>query len=105
MYITGIGMISSVGWSAQVAAAAFRGGLSRPRELPEYSVYSDEYGESALSGYPVYPLTEGFIAAGRWGRLLERCFEDLVLGGNLPDAGEDAFWGRTGVYKLSIELV
>lgn len=100
--LTGLGMVSSLGWSAVSSCAAIRAGLARPRPLPYFQVLEDgELKTTSLTAHPVHAFTEGFGPLGRWLRLAQGCMLDLLE--NLKDEqrGDPRFWQRTGLICIT----
>ncbi|RKG83444.1 immunity 49 family protein [Corallococcus terminator] len=95
--ITGLGMLSSVGWDASASCAAIRAGIRRPRPFPGYKVLDEETQAMVpLVGHPLEGYTEGFAPLARWTRLAQGALEDLLRQGRLPGPDDDArFWRHT----------
>lgn len=76
--IRAIGCCTSLG-GAVSAAAAFRAGLSRSRELRGWTYTDEEANEEAVVvGHPVQGITDGFEGVGRLVRLATVALEDLA---------------------------
>ncbi|HYO57921.1 hypothetical protein [Archangium sp.] len=94
--ITGLGMISNVGWDAVTACASIRAGLTRPRPLPGFTVLDEEtQAPVPLKGHPLHGYTEGFGPLARWMRLAEGALDDLLRQRRVPGPEDSAFWSRT----------
>jgi 3-oxoacyl-[acyl-carrier-protein] synthase-1 len=94
--VTGLGMVSSVGWDALSACAAIRAGLTRPQEAGHFRVLDEEENESVpVLGHPVSGYTDGFNLTGCWIRLASGAFADLLSSAGLPDTQSVSFWSRT----------
>jgi 3-oxoacyl-[acyl-carrier-protein] synthase-1 len=75
--ISGIGLHSILG-GATTAAAAFRCGMSKPCELPEWPYFDEvEQDEHFLIGYPAMDVAAGFQGIGRLLRLGTMALSDL----------------------------
>jgi len=71
-------LIGSLGLDCATVAASLRAGLSRPAPLHECPMTTEDGDDADLIGHPVNLLTDGFEGAGRYGRLLERVFDDVA---------------------------
>jgi 3-oxoacyl-[acyl-carrier-protein] synthase-1 len=98
--VTGLGMMTAVGYGAVGTVAALRADMSRPRPHPTFRVVDGEGGETAVVGHPVTSFAEGFTGPGAWVRLALGAFTDLVHGAELPTTTDEAFWSRTGLALL-----
>ncbi len=98
--LTGVGMVTAVGYGAVGSLAALRAGLSRPWAHPTFRMPDGEGGETAVVGHPVRGFAEGFAGPGAWVRLALGAFADLVHGAELPPATDAGFWSRTGLVLL-----
>lgn len=85
LFITGLGMVSSLGRSVQACAAA-RAGLTRWTELDAEVSDEDTLELEPLRGHAVRGLTEGFEGTGRLVRLGNAALEDLFLEADLARA-------------------
>lgn len=102
--IVGMGMISSVGWGAESACAAIRAGVAVPGELTYYSTLDEDEGLAApLTGHAAHGYATGFVSLGRWMRLIQGAFEDLINQGT-PDA-RDPMWDTTGLIVITPQLL
>ncbi|HYO56129.1 hypothetical protein [Archangium sp.] len=99
--ITGVGMVTAVGYGAAGSCAAIRAGISRPRELEDFTIADGEGGSHAVVGHPVTGFAEGFCQVGAWVRLAAGGLEDLRHVVRLPEPGEVGFWRRTGLMALA----
>jgi 3-oxoacyl-[acyl-carrier-protein] synthase-1 len=98
LVVTGLGMVSSVGWDVASSCAAIRAGITRPRPLPDVFVPDQDLLEPVpLMGHPVSGLTDGFGPLGRWLRLARACVEDMRATAGLPPPTDASFWNSTGL--------
>ncbi len=93
--VTGVGMVTSLGYGATGTCAAIRAGLSRAQELESHGP-----GGEPLIGHPVSDYAEGFLHEGAWIRLGVGAIEDLLHSTRLPPA-TDGFWRQTGLTVLT----
>jgi 3-oxoacyl-[acyl-carrier-protein] synthase-1 len=94
--ITGLGMISSLGWDAIASCAAIRAGITRPRPLPSFTVLDEETQATVpLQGHPLHGYTEGFGPLARWVRLALGALDDLLRQRRVPGPEDMSFWRRT----------
>lgn len=98
--ITGLGMLTAVGYGAVGTLAALRADMSRPRALRTFPIDDGAGGEDFATGHPVTGHAEGFTGPGAWVRLALGAFADLCHGAGLPSAGAEDFWRRTGLTLL-----
>jgi 3-oxoacyl-[acyl-carrier-protein] synthase-1 len=98
--ITGLGMMTAVGFGAVGTLAALRADVSRPRALRTFRVDDGAGGEAWATGHPVTGYAEGFTGPGAWVRLALGAFADLRQGAGLPQAEAGDFWRRTGLTLL-----
>lgn len=96
-YITGMGMISSVGYDALTTCASVRAGIVRAQPLEHFKIVDEENNEIAITGCPISPITDGFGTVPRWKIMAEQAFIDLIESSSLPGAEDVGFWSRTGV--------
>jgi 3-oxoacyl-[acyl-carrier-protein] synthase-1 len=81
--VTGLGLHSSLG-DAVTAAAAFRSGMSRARQLPDWTYFdSEEQDEQTLVGHPAMGLGDGFQGIARLLKLGTMALGDLASGVDL----------------------
>jgi len=99
--VTGLGLVTSVGYGVVGTCAALRAGVSRPRPLPAFPVEEAPGEVTPVTGFPVAPFAEGFFQMGAWVRLASGAFDDLREGAGLPPAADVAFWHRTGLLALA----
>ncbi|MFP2925210.1 hypothetical protein ACLESO_08330 [Pyxidicoccus sp. 3LG] len=96
--VTGLGMVSSLGWDVASSCAAIRAGVTRPQPQPDvYVTDQDLLAPVPVMGHPVSGLTDGFGPLGRWLQLARACVEDLVATAGLPPPSDTHFWARTGL--------
>lgn len=98
--VTGLGMMTAVGYGAVGTVAALRADLSRPHPHPTFRIVDGEGGETAVVGHPVTGFAEGFTGPGAWVRLALGAFADLMHGAELPPVTDENFWSRTGLALL-----
>ncbi|RKH09660.1 hypothetical protein D7X74_29165 [Corallococcus sp. CA047B] len=101
LVVTGMGMVTALGYGATGSCAAIRAGLSRPQALDGLVVGDGEGGSQPVTGFPVSGYAEGFFLAGAWLRLAAGCLDDLRHGREWPPASDASFWGRTGLFALT----
>jgi 3-oxoacyl-[acyl-carrier-protein] synthase-1 len=100
--ITGLGMISSVGWDASASCAAIRAGLVRPHPLPGFTVLDEETQDMVpLVGHPIQGYTEGFAPLARWVRLAQGALDDLLRQQRMPGPADVQFWRRTRLFCIA----
>ncbi|MBU8900168.1 hypothetical protein KRR26_31635 [Corallococcus sp. M34] len=97
LVISGLGMVSNLGFTVEATCAAQRTGVVRRHPLLDYVAYDESTLEAPVSGAPIRGFTDGFIQAGAWVRLGLAALEDLVRYGHLPDRNARAFWSKTGL--------
>jgi 3-oxoacyl-[acyl-carrier-protein] synthase-1 len=95
LWITGLGMVSAVGYDVVTSCAAARAGIVHARELDCFQLRSPDDGEvESVVGHPVEDLTRGFEGEARLLRLLHGALTDLLRHANRPAWPE----GNTGFY-------
>lgn len=93
--ITGLGMVSSLGYDVVTSCAAFRAGLSRADELDYFIVIRDEDGdEENVVGHPIPTVTHGFQGFARLLCIGLPAFEDLLIHSNFRELDHS----KTGIY-------
>ncbi|AKQ64713.1 hypothetical protein A176_001625 [Myxococcus hansupus] len=98
LVVTGLGMVSSLGWDAVSSCAAIRAGVTRPQAQQDVYVTDQDLLEPVpVMGHPVSGLTDGFGPLGRWLQLARACVDDLVATTRLPPPSDTQFWARTGL--------
>jgi 3-oxoacyl-[acyl-carrier-protein] synthase-1 len=95
--ITGLGMVTSLGFDVIGSCAAQRAGLSSPRPLAHFDASEEGGAPAALTGHPVPWVSEGFEHIGCWLQLATASLEDLQEYARLPPPRDEAFWQRTGL--------
>lgn len=98
--ITGLGMMTAVGYGAMGTLGALRAGVSRPRALRTFRLDDGAGGEEFATGHPATGFAEGFSGPGAWARLALGAFEDLAHRAGLPPSTAEDFWQRTGLTLL-----
>lgn len=77
--ITGIGMVTSLGFKAGAICAAARAGIDRATELNSFELWDEELEEPVPAiGHPVRDMAEGFEGLGKLVRLGSLALKDLV---------------------------
>ncbi|NMO17515.1 hypothetical protein HPC49_27265 [Pyxidicoccus fallax] len=99
--ITGVGMVTSLGYGAVGSCAAIEAGLARPREMEDFTVADGEGGAYPVVSHPVSGFAEGFTDVGAWIRLAEGSLSDLLHATALPPSAERRFWDATGLIALA----
>jgi 3-oxoacyl-[acyl-carrier-protein] synthase I len=100
LVVTGIGMVTALGYGRAGSCAAMRAGLSSARELPGVMVADGDGEVVSARGHPIPGFAEGFFQAGAWVRLASGALEDLLHEGGAPLLPASA-WSRTGVIALT----
>lgn len=82
--LTGIGMMTSVGFGAYPACAAIRAGIVRMRELDkDQGPAGRPIWKPPLIGSPLKGLTDGYFGLGRWTRMCVDGLRDLMANARL----------------------
>ncbi|WNO10390.1 hypothetical protein [Teredinibacter sp. KSP-S5-2] len=89
--VTGLGMVSCVGFDVATSAASVRAGISRFGPVDGQFVFDEDELEAPLLGAPIPLITKGFIQQGRLLRLLEHALSDLLDHSGL-EVNNSAFW-------------
>ena len=93
--ITGIGMVSSLGYNVRNACSAARAGISRVSEIDYFLIKSDEDGEEvSILGHQVPNATLGFEGFVRFLILARLALEDLKRNSSI----ESLEYSRIGIY-------
>ncbi|NVI96688.1 hypothetical protein HV824_00930 [Myxococcus sp. AM009] len=95
--ISGLGMVSSLGFDVVTSCAAQRAGLTWRHPLAQVVAYDEAELEAPVTGAPIEGYTNGFIQSGTWVRMAVTALEDLVDYGQLPGREDARFWQTTGV--------
>ncbi|MFP2960926.1 hypothetical protein ACLEPN_24725 [Myxococcus sp. 1LA] len=95
--ISGLGMVSSLGFDVVTSCAAQRAGLTRRHPLAQAVAYDEAELEAPVSGAPLKDFTDGFIQSGAWVRMAVTALEGLIDYGQLPGREDARFWQTTGV--------
>lgn len=78
--VTGIGLVSPVGLTAQAALAALRAGVSRLEAIPGTSIASSDFETEPIRGAQVPALTDGLMGQARNAAMLKpalcECLQD-----------------------------
>ncbi|MFP2926517.1 hypothetical protein ACLESO_15110 [Pyxidicoccus sp. 3LG] len=101
LVVTGLGMVTALGFGAVGSCAAIRAGLARPKPLDGLQVGDGEGGSQPVTGFPVSEYAEGFFLTGAWLRLAAGSLEDLRHSTGWPPASDTTFWNRTGLIALT----
>jgi 3-oxoacyl-[acyl-carrier-protein] synthase-1 len=96
--ITGIEMVTCVGRDAATTCASIRAGLTRRHALPFRTVLDGDGTASPLMAHAIRGFTDGFHLQGRWIRLAERAFDNLVRAGCLAAPTDTSFWANTALF-------
>src|SRR4051812_26241663 len=90
--ITGVGLVTAVGYGMVGTCAALRAGVSLPREI-EMEVGEDGGDAATLgTGFPVWPYADGFFQTGAWVRLGAGALEDVAHRAIPERLAAPAFW-------------
>ncbi|NMO13557.1 hypothetical protein HPC49_00505 [Pyxidicoccus fallax] len=85
--LTGIGMMTSVGFGAYPACAALRAGIVRMVELDaSQKAAGHPDWKPPLVGSPMKGLTDGYFGLGRWTRMAVDALRDLMVNARLSGA-------------------
>jgi 3-oxoacyl-[acyl-carrier-protein] synthase-1 len=94
--ITGVGMVTSLGFGVSGSCGGIRAGLSMPRLLQAEA--SDGEGQvSQVVGFPVPQIANGLVQAGAWVQLAKSAVEDLRHSAELPGDDDLGFWQRAKI--------
>jgi len=93
--ITGVGMVSSLGFDVANSCAAARAGIARSSELKVLNFIGDGlWGEEPVMGHAVSAISNGFVGLGKVLQL-GRCALKNILRSREISSSE---WCRTGIY-------
>lgn len=96
IFINAAEMVTSVGWDSDIASAAIRAGMSRPKEIDAFKCFDPGIEESVgITGHPVAGLTTGFYFIGRWIVLCRQVLANLINHKSISDK-ESTVWEKTG---------
>lgn len=95
--ITGLGMVSTVGYDVVSACAALRAGITRPAPLDFQVASSEDLAVEAVTGHPLVGVTDGFSGLGLHVHLASLALRDLLTYGRL-DASDTRFWRDTALW-------
>ncbi|GHG88955.1 hypothetical protein [Comamonas sp. JC664] len=96
--ITGLGMVSSVGYDVVSSCAAIRCRMALPVPLGLQVVASgDQPGVESVVGFPIQGLTEGFVGLGLHALLVQEAIQDLCGYSRLTGEGP-LFWENTALF-------
>lgn len=101
VFISALGMASSLGPGVKDSAAAVRAGLSRFAPLEQTSTFDEEELEAPLTGSPVTLVTKGFVQQARLLRLVKSAFRDFL---SYTDIKGDIDWGQLPIIWCLPEL-
>ncbi|MCY1082653.1 hypothetical protein [Archangium lansingense] len=104
LLISGLGMVSTLGWDVTTACAAQRAGLVRRQPLDDFWCFDESELDAPVIGAPIQGLTDGFIQSGVWVRLALEALEDMVRYGELPGPEDHAFWRSTALAWILPEM-
>lgn len=103
--VTGLGMVCSLGRDAATACAAIRAGLRLTSEIEELAaIDAEEDDPTPLRVHQIRGYTDGFLMFGRWMRLAEGCFSDLLHHGGVPAVDAPGFWRDAGLMLVTPPL-
>jgi 3-oxoacyl-[acyl-carrier-protein] synthase I len=102
--VTGLGMVTAVGYGAVGSCAAIRAGIVRPRALDALWVEDGDGSSMPVTGHPVSGFAEGFFQVGAWLRLAAGSLDDLRHASMLPAPSDTGFWLRTGL-SMGVPLI
>lgn len=95
--ITGLGLVSPVGLTAEAATAALRAGVSRLSRIESFAIEVDEGVYDAMIGAEVPRLTRGRLGPDRLFRMLQPAFAEVVQDARLqPDIRLGVYLGTSG---------
>ncbi len=83
--VTGVGMMTPVGLSAEATYAAIRGGISMIGELEYFVIENDWFEEVPLAGCAIAGVTDGYLGLGRWTRLATGAISNVLETAGLSD--------------------
>ncbi len=104
LVISGLGMVSNLGFDVVSTCAAQRAGLIRRHPLGDYTSFDEAELQAPVPGAPIKGFSDGFIQSGAWVRLASAALEDLVRYGGLPGSEDARFWQGTGVAWVLPEI-
>ncbi|NVJ13520.1 hypothetical protein [Myxococcus sp. AM010] len=94
--LSGLGLITTLGYSVEEACAALRCGMARPAPVEGMTTWDVDVAQDLpLIGHPISVLTDGYQGVGRWFRLGQYALLDLLRYANL-DSEDTAFWRACG---------
>ena len=98
LHISGIGMISFVGYDARTSCASIRAGITRPGEYSSYTQLDfASQDEEPIIVHQIKGVTEGYHFLGLWSKLAKSCMQDLLDNNQLPENSDRMFWQKTGI--------
>jgi len=104
LVLSGLGLITTVGYSVEESCAALRCGMTRPHPLDGMTAWDlGAEQEVPLVGHPITGLMDGFQGVGRWFRLSRYALLDLLRYSRL-DAADAPFWRQCGLIACLPEL-
>lgn len=95
--ITGLGLVSTVGYDVVSACASIRAGIARPVPLDFQVASSEDLSVEAVMGHSMVGVTDGFTGLGLYVHLSCLALEDLLAYGRL-DARDARFWRDTALF-------
>jgi len=95
--ITGLGLVSTIGYDVVSACASLRAGITRPSPLDFYVASSENLSVEAVMGHPMTGVTDGFAGLGLYVHLASLALQDLLTYGRL-DATDTRFWRDTALW-------
>lgn len=95
--ITGLGLVTPVGLTAEAATAALRAGVSRLSRIESFEIEVDEGVYEAVVGAEVPHLTRGSLGSDRLFRMLKPAFAEVIQDARLnPDTRLGVYLGTAG---------
>jgi 3-oxoacyl-[acyl-carrier-protein] synthase-1 len=95
--ITGLGLVSPVGLTAEAATAALRAGVSRLCRIESFEIEVDEGVYDAVIGAEVPRLTRGRLGPDRLFRMLQPAFAEVIQDARIkPETRLGVYLGTSG---------
>jgi 3-oxoacyl-[acyl-carrier-protein] synthase-1 len=99
--VTGVGLVTSLGFGSAGSLAAIRAGLSRPEPLEDAWVSDGDDGDDPVTGLPASGYADGFFQSGAWVRLGSGAVEDLLHRAAPAAAAGGSIWAGAGLLALA----
>ncbi|WP_041599068.1 hypothetical protein [Hahella chejuensis] len=103
LWVTGLGMMSCVGYGVKNSCASVRCGISRFGSVPGFSTYDSDEMSAPIPGAPAHTLTQGYVQNAAWLRLARIAMKDLIAYAKLPTR-DHAFWRQTALIWILPEI-